>query len=272
MGRIKKEKDYISNDDYSSFLCRIYRIAYSLDIPVWLTFGTLLGFAQQGKRFEWDNDIDLATTTEGFDELIKHTELFRQYGLEICPKKQKPRCFRELFIYDKNIQPFHVDLSEFAVDNNGRFTYRWLIRVNLPAKVFDFLYTKLLAAIAKTNHTKEIPFYDSKKYIQYKENKLIKTISNILYKIDMFFTTTRELGMNIDAFAVVKYYHARVLIPIPLDKYCAVNYGKNWTTPIKVRKTLGGSDCIKEIVDGIEKCYLPHVPSKVGKSRRRNHD
>jgi len=256
MGRIKKEIDYISDKDYSDILKRLYKIANKLHIPMWLSFGTLLGYAQQHKRFEWDNDIDIGTTTKGFDKLLQNLDLIKQEGFFIRDKVLKPKCYRGLFIYDKKIQPFHVDISEFIIDKHNRYTFRWLIRVNIPSKCFDYLYKVFLTILEFTNKNKKIPFFDSKQYSNYKKNKITGTIADMLYKIDLFFTTTRELKMKVDTFKKVKYYGITVLVPFPIDSYCEVNYGKNWRNPIKKRKTLGGSECLKEKIDGIERCYL----------------
>lgn len=39
----------------------INKIANSIDLPLWLDMGTLLGFVREGQIIAWDNDIDLAT-------------------------------------------------------------------------------------------------------------------------------------------------------------------------------------------------------------------
>lgn len=257
MGRIKKEKDYISDDEYSSILYRLYYIADTLQIPLWLTFGTLLGLAQQGMRFKWDNDIDVGTTPEGFTKLTENLELVKKLGFFIRDKERDPHCYRGLFIYDPKIQPFHVDISEFVPDENGRFTFRWIIRITLPSKVFNVL-DKILMTIAEImNKNKDIPFKDTPEYknLHRKDsitNKLIKVIA----KADLYFSTFRELAMPINAFARIKYYNTYVLVPLPLDNYCAVNYGKNWTNPIMIRHTKGGSECLRETKDGIQRCWI----------------
>lgn len=257
MGRIKKEKFYISDANYASILSRLYKIADELHIPFWLSFGTLLGLAQQQKRFEWDNDIDIGTTPEGFDALLANMDLIKEQGFFIRDKKREASCYRGMFIYDPKIQPFHVDISEMIPNGvDGRFTFRWLIRITPPAKIFNYLDKTLMTIAEVMNKNRRIPFKDSVEYKQLHKNKITSTLINIIAKADLYFTTKRELGMYIFGFAKIKYYGVDVLIPLPLNEYCAVNYGKNWTTPIKVRHTKGGSDCLKEKRDGIERCYI----------------
>ena len=256
MGRIKKEEDYISDSEYSSILHRLYLIADELHIPFWLSFGTLLGLAQQGKRFEWDNDIDIGTTPEGFDALMDNIDLIKRQGFFIRDKAKLECGYRGLFIYDSKIQPFHVDISEFVPDASGRFTFRWLIRITPPAKIFNYL-NKLLMAVAEfTNKDKDIPFKDSTRYKKLHSNSITKNLIKLVAKADLYFSTRRELAMRISMFAKIPYYGVDVLVPIPLEEYCAVNYGKNWKTPIKSRHTKGGSDCLRGIIDGIERCYI----------------
>jgi len=261
MGRIKHKEDYISDKEYTSILSRLYQIAQDLDIPFWLTFGTLLGYARHGRHFKEDNDIDIGTTPRGFDILLQNLDVVTKYGFFIREKNrytysENTGQYRGLFIYDKNIQPFHVDISEFVLDETKRWTFRWLIRITPPAKVFHYLNKVLMTSTAFTNREKHIPFKDSKQYTKYKTNSIISKIINIIATADLFFTTKRELGMKIDSLKQVNYYGVDVMIPLPVEQYCAVNYGQNCLIPnARKRHPKGGSDCYRYTKDGIQRCF-----------------
>jgi hypothetical protein len=257
MGVMKSEKDYLTDEEYSDVLDRLYRMADELGVTFWLTFGTLLGYARGKTRIPWDNDIDIGTTSEGFDILQDNLEIVRKYGFFIREKTREPMMYRGLFIYDPTIQPFHVDISEFVIDGNGRYTFRVARRVSPPAKVFNYLNNILMAIGEFTHKDNSLPYKDSEGYKKLHQNKITNTIIRAIATADYYFTTIRELCMTVTHFAREEYYGVKVLVPMPVEEYCELNYGSSWKTPIKKKHPRSGCECIQyKTEEGVEICYL----------------
>jgi hypothetical protein len=255
MGIMKKEKDYLIDEEYANVLDRLYKMADELGIIFWLTFGALLGYAR-GARIQWDNDIDIGTTSEGFNKLQNNLDIVHKYGFMIREKPREPYMYRGLFIYDPKIQPFHVDISEFVLDEDGRYTFRVAQRLSPPAKIFNYLGNILMIMGEFTNRTKDIPYKDSEAYKKIHKNSVTNVIIKMIAMADWYFTTIRELGMKINFFCLVPYYGVQVIIPIPIESYCETNYGKTWRTPQKKGHPKAGCECYKDNKGIIERCYL----------------
>lgn len=257
MGIMKNEKDYLTNEEYSDILDRLYKIADELGITFWLTFGTLLGYARRKTRILWDNDIDIGTTTKGFDILQDNLNVVRKYGFFIRKQKKEPMMYRGLFIYDPLIQPFHIDISEFRIDGQGRHTFRVARRVSLPAKAFNYLNNVLMIIAEFTHKDKKIPYKDSEGYKKLHKNAISNALINVIATADYYFTTIRELCVPITHFIKEEYYGVQVLVPMPIEEYCEINYGSSWRTPTKKKHPYAGCDCIQYTTEeGVEKCYL----------------
>lgn len=256
MGHYKYKSDMISEEVFIDYFKRINKILYDLKIKYWLSFGTLLGYIREGKHIIGDSDIDFGTDTKGFDILEQHKHLFYEQGFAITENKFRNRGkWRGLFIYDPKIKNFHIDISEWKLDEEtSRYTFRWHLRLNLPAKIFDFAYKIIAKIMIKLNDINNIQNTD---FNRYKKPFILKIISNICFEIDWFFNTKRQLEVYIPYVIPVEYYDVKTYIPAYPYTYTKTNYGKNFMIPDNKFCAKGGSECIKgKTKDGFERCYL----------------
>lgn len=229
----------MEQDEYIQCLKEIKEVLDKNKIPFWLTYGTLLGFVQQGKIFSWDDDIDIGIWGESIkEEHIKRklTRDFEKIGFSLYffwnamfIDRKKLSIGVTLYNIDKKKKEIVVDRYRknnalafflFKMFRLSRSRYYGKFKFNMKDGIRDALKINML----KLAHNLPKKY---KKYI-YKVPFLIlspfqkTTLYNLKFP-EKYFHKFKEID----------FYGMKVKIPLLAEKYLEKNYGREWKIPLK---------------------------------------
>lgn len=206
-------------------------------IEHWLDWGTLLGAIRDGKRIEWDHDVDLGVMESDFkkiDSRILSKISKRGFFIMKAPISAPELTFRR-FGYGVDIWPYYSMNQDFMSTPYNSLSKKriahvlWLLwRIlspaygnrDLPKNGSKLIVTSLIKCflVAIPRKTKQ-SFAESIKRVL--ENKY-------------FFQKIAVLPKGyFEEFRTILFHGMTFNVPFNSEEYLEHHYGKNWKVPIK---------------------------------------
>jgi len=229
----------LGQEEYLKCLKEIKEILDKNSIGFWLAYGTLLGFAKNGKMLKGDDDIDIGIWRESIkDKHIKKklTEDFEKIGFSLY------FFWNAMYIDRKNLS---IGVTLYNTDKNKKEIVVDRYRKNNAIAFFLFKMFRLSRSeyYGKFRFDKKdgIRFalkINMLKLMHYLPDKYKKYIYKVPYLILSPFQKTTLYYLKFPEryfrkFKEVDYYGMKVKIPLLAEKYLEKDYGKDWMIPPK---------------------------------------
>ena len=206
-------------------------------IEHWLDWGTLLGAIRDGKRIEWDHDVDLGIMESDFkkiDSRILSKISKRGFFIIKAPISAPELTFRR-FGYGVDIWPYYSMNQDFvstpynSLSKKRRAHVLWLLwrilspaygNSDLPKSGFKLIVTPLIKCflVAIPRKTKQF---------------LAESIIRVLENKYLFQETAVIPKGYLDKFRTILFHGMIFKVPFNSEKYLEHHYGKNWKVPTK---------------------------------------
>ncbi len=211
----------------SKILKRIGTLLDKEDICFWLDSGTLLGAVRDGKIIEGDNDIDLGSWSDNYNEVKK--------ALHQLPSDYLVIYSKHIHIYYEDIR---IDITLYDKKDDTATTF-WKVNDYYVGPMINYIRhlveDKRSAKFIKIRY----PFFLTNamghffsKFSPEIRRKMIKSLNKIhdMLSSKIFISIPAKYFNEL---STIQFYGIKFNIPSPVEEYLEYRYGKDWKTPKK---------------------------------------
>lgn len=203
------------------------------DLPFWLEAGTALAAAREGRIFDWEHDIDIATWKVADEKILKLVKDLESTGFNAKIQKNMPFIDNiiQLEVPSTNGErPFPDQVDIYLYTEYGEYAYmRWVQKPEGKLAYYRKYLFELFVMFAKGERK-----FNVAKYIF--PTKLRLFLFNIFFRFHLnlssciFHRIPKKFFKNLKK---IDFYGVQVSIAEETSDYLNYRYGDNWMHPDK---------------------------------------